>query len=78
MAALTEASQRATLCYRVAVATPVRKRQEPLLDRTGRFVATDPQHGSVAKKEDHMAAKRKSKLRWRAKKANHRKRPASG
>jgi len=28
--------------------------------------------------ETVMAAKRKSKLRWRSKKANHRKRPASG
>jgi hypothetical protein len=28
MAALIEAPHRATLCYRVAVATPLRKRQE--------------------------------------------------
>jgi hypothetical protein len=32
----------------------------------------------VNEEEDAMAAKRKSKLRWRSKKANHRKRPASG
>ena len=32
----------------------------------------------VTDKEGAMAVKRKSKLRWRSKKANHGKRPASG
>jgi hypothetical protein len=32
----------------------------------------------VTDKEGTMAVKRKSKLRWRSKKANHGKRPASG
>jgi hypothetical protein len=33
---------------------------------------------ALSEKEKTMAAKRKAKLRWRSKKANHRKRPASG